>query len=174
MRSRSTRCRTQTELLKWARERKRYGGRTRRREGIGMGYTTHDKHIHPHYCNNPPATHQCSISPPPSPSLSIGRSLSFTDTHIHYRQYISNTTYQCPKILDFSFMRRPCYLISELQNKNHFSVQYGRSGAVPHQYLCLITNECFLWLPHCKLITYSCSVHGPWEKLMEALVGLRP
>ncbi len=146
-----------------------------KKEGrIGMGYTTHDKHIHPHYCNNPPATHQCSISLPLSPSLTINRSLSFTHTrtHTHYRQYISNGCISEQKLLNSTFMHHSSYLISELQNKNHFSAQYCQSGEVPHQYSCWITNECFLWLSHWRLITYSCSVHGPWKKLREALRGL--
>lgn len=69
----------QTEVLKWAKAGKRWRGRKGKEGRIGMGFPPPDKHIHPHYCNNPLATHQCSISLPLS--VSIGRPFSFTLTH---------------------------------------------------------------------------------------------
>lgn len=55
-------------------------GQEYRERRIGMGYTTHDKHIHPHYCNNPPATHQCSLSLSP---IFVSPSVASSPSHTH-------------------------------------------------------------------------------------------
>lgn len=108
------------------------GWREKDKEGrIGMGYTTHDKHIHPHYCNNPPATHQCSLSLSPISVSHHRSSPSHTHTHAYCRQYISNRCISPQKTLNSSFIHCPSSAIhaDKLSNlkraeQNHFLVQY--------------------------------------------------
>lgn len=82
------------EGRKWWRE----GGKR-----IGMRYTTHDKHIHPHYCNNPLATHQRSHSLP----------------HLCLAPFFYLTLVSLHKQLEFKFYLIPlhifCYKPSNLQ-----------------------------------------------------------
>lgn len=169
MRSWSTRCRTQMEVLKWAKTQE-----VLREEDvagkIGIGYTTHDKHIHPHY-NNPSATHQCSISLPLSPSLTIDCSPSFAHAQIHCR---SNTFQIDKSVPQKSWIPVSCtassYVISVRQDKITFQCSRERFHANTSVRL---QNKHFLWLPHRELIAYSKIFHGPWKNPREAQVGLR-
>lgn len=160
MRPQPARCRMRRYSSEPGKERRM---KEDREERIGIGYTTHDKHIHPHYCNNPPATHQCSFARPPIYVSHHRFTFSlYTQTHTHTRTLLAihfKQMYQCSEILNSSFINRPSSAIraDKLSNlrtaeQNHFSMQYCQPGEVPHQYFCQIMSECFLWLLHCKLI----------------------
>lgn len=164
MRSRSLRCRTQTELLKWARERKRCGGRKRRREGLEWDTQLMiNTSILIIVITRLPRTSAESLFLCLRLSPSI---LPLLRTHTR----VTGNTFQIDvsahkKILNSSFMHRPSYLISGLQNKITFHVQYCQSGGVPHQYFCWITNECFLWIVSSSPIPALSMVHEKsWGK----------
>lgn len=99
-----------------------------------------------------------------SPSVHFFSSFlqTHTQTHTHTHTLLAihfKQMYQCSEILNSSFINGPSSAIraDKLSNlrtaeQNHFSMQYCQPGEVPHQYFCQIMSECFLWLPHCKLI----------------------
>lgn len=128
---------------------------------IGMGYITHNKDIHPHYCNNPPATHQCGIS------IAQRWLPSSSSTHIAGNTFPIDTI-RAQQILNSRFIHSPSYLISDLRNKITFWCNIVSQERFHTNTSVRLRIHVFLWLPHCKLITYSCSVH---EKKAEGSTG---
>lgn len=134
-----------------------------------MGSASHEKHIHPHYCNNLPATHQCGISLPLSPSLTDWQ--RHTQTHCRYiSNSRSNRRRENKSCIPASYTGS--YGISETTGLKKITFRCGQERFHTNAPVGICINV-FLFLQKCKLITNSCSGQRPCEKLGKVQTGLK-